>query len=207
MELLEAIKSRRSVRKYQDRTVPRQVVEELLRDALWAPSNANKQQWEIVVVGSETRQRLGELVRLANRYMKTKLEEDFPTKPHIVEGILRYFEDLGGAPLILLVYIPLRAQPDPDTAGDYELASFHFERKTNLEAAAAVGYNIALLAHDRGLATCWMTGPTFVEEQINQFLKISGKELVCLMPLGYPDQSPKAPPRKGDPIRWVDVED
>lgn len=205
MELLEAIKTRRSVRKYKNEPVPRAVVEELLNDALWAPSNANKQEWHLVVVGGETRHKLGEIVKEANTYMKLKLEEDFPTKPHIVSGTLRYFEDLGGAPLVILIYVPWREQPGPG-ASDYEIEAWHFERKTNIEAASAVAYNITLLAHSRGLATCWMTGPTFVDDKINEFMGIEDKELVCLLPLGYPDQEPKAPPRKGDPIEWVDFE-
>ena len=45
MELTEAIRKRRSVRKYRDEAVPAEVLEELLNLACWAPSAENEQPW------------------------------------------------------------------------------------------------------------------------------------------------------------------
>ena len=45
MELMEAIRTRRSVRRYQDREVPRELLEELMEAACWAPSADNLQPW------------------------------------------------------------------------------------------------------------------------------------------------------------------
>jgi nitroreductase len=42
-----------------------------------------------------------------------------------------------------------------------------------------------------------------MEEEINAFLGMEGRELVSIVPLGYPDQSPPAPPRKENVVRWV----
>ncbi len=50
METLEAIHTRRSVRKYTDRQVPRELVTELLRAAMSAPSAVNSQPWIFIVV-------------------------------------------------------------------------------------------------------------------------------------------------------------
>jgi nitroreductase len=50
MKTLEAIHTRRSIRKYQDRPVPRQVIDQLLAAAMQAPSARNQQPWEFVVV-------------------------------------------------------------------------------------------------------------------------------------------------------------
>ena len=38
MELMNAIRERRSVRKYQEEPVPREVLEQVLESACWAPS-------------------------------------------------------------------------------------------------------------------------------------------------------------------------
>lgn len=203
MELREAIKTRRSVRKYLDRPVPREVLEPILNDALWAPSNANKQQWQVIAVAGEQREGLVEVVQNCQKYIRLKLEEDFPDKPHIVESILKYFQDFGGAPVLILVYIPRSKEPDPQAATEYEHLAYVFERRTNTESAAALAYNITLLAHEAGLATCWMTGPTYVDQKVNQYLGLEGQELICFLALGYSDQTPKAPPRKGQPISYV----
>lgn len=50
MDALEAILSRRSIRKYTDRPVPEETVKELLKAAMSAPSANNVQPWEFVVI-------------------------------------------------------------------------------------------------------------------------------------------------------------
>jgi nitroreductase len=50
MDALEAIRTRRSIRRYEDRAVPEDLVEEVLRAAMMAPSAVNKQPWHFVVI-------------------------------------------------------------------------------------------------------------------------------------------------------------
>ena len=50
MDTLEAIRTRRSVRKYQDRPVPEELVQKLLAAAMSAPSARNEQPWRFVVI-------------------------------------------------------------------------------------------------------------------------------------------------------------
>ncbi|HJO06791.1 MAG TPA: nitroreductase family protein, partial [Chloroflexota bacterium] len=50
MELREALVGRRTVRRFLDRPVPRDTVEQLIDAARWAPSACNLQLWEFVVV-------------------------------------------------------------------------------------------------------------------------------------------------------------
>jgi len=50
MELYEAIRTRRSVRSYQDGDVSDDVIERLLRAAMLAPSAGNQQPWCFIVV-------------------------------------------------------------------------------------------------------------------------------------------------------------
>lgn len=50
METLEAIHTRRSIRKYTDRPVPEELVTELLRAAMSAPSAVNAQTWVFIII-------------------------------------------------------------------------------------------------------------------------------------------------------------
>ncbi|MFW6104337.1 MAG: nitroreductase family protein [Candidatus Bipolaricaulota bacterium] len=50
MEVSEAIRSRRSIRKFQDRRIPQDVLEELVDYARLAPSGMNKQPLEFIIV-------------------------------------------------------------------------------------------------------------------------------------------------------------
>lgn len=50
MEVLQAIRGRRSIRRYTDRPVSKEVLETLLDAARWAPSGGNQQRWRFIVV-------------------------------------------------------------------------------------------------------------------------------------------------------------
>ena len=59
---LELLFKRRSIRKYQERTVSKEDTEQILRAAMAAPSASNKQPWQYVVI--ESRETLNKLVGL-----------------------------------------------------------------------------------------------------------------------------------------------
>lgn len=54
MELLEALLTRRSVRKYRNQPIPSELVEKILEVAIQAPTSCNRQLWYFVVVNRET---------------------------------------------------------------------------------------------------------------------------------------------------------
>ncbi|HXZ36796.1 MAG TPA: nitroreductase family protein, partial [Thermodesulfobacteriota bacterium] len=56
MELAEAIKGRRSIRKFKAQPVPREKLEKILELAMWAPSGMNRQDWYFVVVQGPKRE-------------------------------------------------------------------------------------------------------------------------------------------------------
>jgi len=53
MDVREAIFKRRSVRKFQNKHVDKQIIESLLEDAMAAPSACNKQPWEFYVIENQ----------------------------------------------------------------------------------------------------------------------------------------------------------
>jgi nitroreductase len=50
MDTIEAILTRRSIRRYTERAVPPEIVESLLKAAMYAPSARNAQSWHFVVI-------------------------------------------------------------------------------------------------------------------------------------------------------------
>jgi nitroreductase len=50
VEVLEAIKTRRSIRRFKKEPVPLELIEKLLEAGRWAPSSANTQPWEFIVI-------------------------------------------------------------------------------------------------------------------------------------------------------------
>lgn len=57
MNVHELIKTRRSVRAYQDKPIPEEVLGRVLESARWAPSARNLQPWKLVLVRDEARRR------------------------------------------------------------------------------------------------------------------------------------------------------
>ncbi|MDY0266539.1 MAG: nitroreductase family protein [Methanimicrococcus sp.] len=53
MDLNEALYTRRSVRKYQDKTVPIERIEEAVKAAMFAPSARNQQPWEFIIINKK----------------------------------------------------------------------------------------------------------------------------------------------------------
>ena len=70
---MDAISNRRSIRKYQDRRVENEKIENLLRATMQAPSAVNQQPWEIIVV--ENKDTLKELSEMSPY---SKMVEDAP---------------------------------------------------------------------------------------------------------------------------------
>jgi nitroreductase len=54
MELIEAVKTRKSIRSFRSSPIPKQVLETILENALHAPSWANTQPWELAVVSGSS---------------------------------------------------------------------------------------------------------------------------------------------------------
>ena len=64
MDILNLLKSRRSIRVYQDKPIPQDLLLQILEAGRWAPTGANLQPWHfIVITDQETRRRIGEVAR------------------------------------------------------------------------------------------------------------------------------------------------
>ena len=167
-ELMKAIKDRRSIRKYEDKMVPDDFLNQVLEAVQWAPSWANTQCWEIIVVKEQaTKQKLQETMGKGN-----------PATKAIVD-----------APVILAVCGKLKS------SGYYkEQVTTKFGDWFMFDLGLAT-QNLCLAAHDLGLGTV-IVG-LFDHDKAAQALGLpEGYELVSLIPLGYPAKISSAPKRR-----------
>lgn len=189
MELMEAIAGRRSVRRFREEAIPREVLEELLTAACWAPSAENTQPWYfLALTGSEDIQELQTTMEQVSEQMRPYLEEAFPGQPRVVARTTSFLRHLGGAPVYVLVFLQ-------------EDCAAH-ARDSMIESAAAAIQNLLLSAHDHGLGACWVNAATalgYGPALRERFAPDKG-EFVSMISLGYPDRWAVAPPRK--PGRW-----
>lgn len=89
MEVIEAIRSRRSIRRFKPDPVPREVLEKLLENCRWAPSSRNTQPWELLILGGkvmeEVKARLTEKVK-AKAKVNLDVSAPDPPEPHITRA-------------------------------------------------------------------------------------------------------------------------
>lgn len=76
MELIEGLKTRRSIRSYQEKEVPDSTIEELLDISRWAPSASNNQPWRFVVVKDKKRK----------AHLRGGFRDIIPVSKHILEA-------------------------------------------------------------------------------------------------------------------------
>lgn len=186
-ETLDAIiRGRRSIRKYKRDTVPLQVLERVVESALWAPSGWGKQECSFVVVQGPVRERLQRIFCQALPEVRPILEQIYPTQPDYVESLMDFFSTYGEAPVLVLAY----AGQLPDGTDDF------------LTTAVAL-QNLFLVAHESGLGSTWTDVMRLREDEINKVVDIHGQRLVCIAPLGYPDETPIPTARREGRVRWI----
>jgi len=77
LDLIEAIRSRRSIRVFKPDPVPRKVLEELLDICRWSPSSRNTQPWEFALLGGKVMEKVK--ARLTEKVKaKAPSERDMP---------------------------------------------------------------------------------------------------------------------------------
>ncbi len=200
-DLMRVVRSRRSVRRYEDRPVDRDVVARLLESASWAPSAGNRQDWSFVVVSSpDVKQRMADAAREAWRAILDRIQGQ-----PLAEEIERYsatFHWFAAAPVVIVVAArrtaSFMAHLLGEDAGDASGA------KTS---AAMAAQNLMLAAQALGLGTCCMTGALAARKEMARVLGLPARqEIVCLIALGYPAEEPAPPPRKpvDDIARFVE---
>ncbi len=173
MELFQAIRERRSVRRFTDRPVEREKLEAILEAVRLAPSWANLQCWRFIVVQDPAvRARLSELSYI-EAFFAPKGYKTNPAQKGIAE-----------APVVIV------ACADPAESGDLG------EQPYYLADLGIAAQNLMLAAHGLGLGTVFVG--VFDEEKIRELLGIpAGIRIVGLFPLGYPPEGEKkGPPRK-----------
>ena len=171
METIQAIRSRRSVRKYQQRLVPHEVIEQIVADAAYAPSWKNTQIARYIVV--------------TDKEKKDKLADN------CMLGFAYNQKTTHGAPaLVVLTMIKERSGYERD-------GSFSTPKEAGFEMfdAGIAAQTFCLAAWERGVGTV-ITG-YFDEEKITRLLNLPENQKVgCVIGLGYPDEEPAAPKRK-----------
>ena len=177
--VIEAIRTRRSVRKFRpDKTPSKDAVSALLEAATWAPNHHMTEPWRFVVIAKDDRIRLAEVMTSA--YVAAA-----GAAPPPPEGVEREKNRPLTAPVIIAVI------SSPKQAGNVI-------PQEEMVAAGAAVQNLLLAAHAMGLGANVRTGAHAYSEAVRQFLEMrQGESLVGFVYLGYPLEPPLPGKRSG----------
>jgi len=172
MDLDEALRGRRSIRRYLDKSVPEEYVREIIEAATFAPSAKNGQQWRFTVLSGVAKKTLTDLFRrelekVSKRVGREHMGSSFPSC-----SIMEI------APVVVMVW----------NAGERGW-------ETEIHSVAASIQNMLLKAHALGLGTLWIGDIFTTIEALKQHLGKPWK-LMAAIALGWSAHNPEPQPRK-----------
>ena len=171
MNAIDCIKTRRSIRKFQDRPVDTALIEEVVAAAAYSPTWQNTQTARYYAV--------------VDPDLKKKIAE---------ECVMGYEHNAGiinGAPL-LVVMGTIHGRAGFEKDGTYSTSK---EDRWEVFDAGICAQTFCLAAHDAGLGTVILG--VYDEKAVAEALDLPEDQIAsCLIAVGYPDQEPAAPKRK-----------
>lgn len=195
-QVIQAIYGRRSVRNYKPDPVPDEILLELIKAGIYAPTARNQQLWRFIVVTNKA-----EIDKYADR-AKLLWKKNPALKVAAAlgiggPGIKRYAKMMDSSDLHLFHHAPALV--------------FIFAPKGRLvaEDCACAAENMMLAAKSLGLGSCWigLAGPLGADKKTLSDLKVpKGYRLMATVVFGYPaSETQKAPARNEDVlINWIE---
>ncbi len=189
-DLLELMKSRRSIRQFTARELTRSQIDAILEAARWAPSNHNRQGWKFVVF-----QDAQTIAGLADQ-IRGSVRRSLQAAPRLVaeraEEIVHFAGAFERAPVVILAMH--KAGP---AIGKSLLAAATSDLASGEAISTAMAcQNVLLAAHAMELGACVMTAPLLAADVWKSVDLPVGFEPTCLIAVGYPADTPEPPRRK-----------
>lgn len=170
MNAVECIKGRRSIRKFKADSIDHQLIEEIIETASYAPSWKHTQITRYIAIEGELKDKIA-----------SECTSAYPHNGEIMKE----------APMLIAVTI-IKNRSGFERDGSFSTPK---EGGWQMFDAGVAAQSFCLAAHDKGLGTVIMG--IFDEAPAASLLEIpEERELVCLIPIGYPDEAPVAPRRK-----------
>jgi nitroreductase len=196
MDIMEAIRLRKSIRGYKPDPVPREVLREILETATRAPSSMNTQPWEITVV---TGQALDNIKQAMTEMLKIGATPHplSPSRPF--EGVYRQRQIEVAVQIFKLMGIARedmekraewlgRGQRYYDAPAVFFISIDNSLQERTLLDIGALAQTICLIALNYSLGTCIDDQGIPPAEVVKKFTSIpQSKRIAMCIAVGYPD--------------------
>lgn len=194
--MMKEIETRRSIRKFSGRDVPREMLERIVKAGLCAPSAKNRQPWRfIVTTGSSKESALSAMERGLER---EKREPFLPESSGNLADAENTLKVMRQASAVIFVVNTLGAELARTLTVNervYEICS--------AQSIGAAIQNMSLAAVELGLGSLWVCNTFFAQPELNEWLNTDG-ELFAALAVGYPAEFPPPRPRKpiSEAVEW-----
>jgi len=202
--LEKLIKGRRSIRTWQDKQVPEELLIKAVELATWAPNAGNQQSWRFyIMVNRVTINAIADALQSSVNEMAS-----WPESAAFKSELTGWRERacfFRSAPAAIAV-----------AAGQYQslvdkvlsprekfdnhamvIRQWRNTASSRLQTAASASAYLLLVLHQMGLGAVWMTGPMQIKGDIENILRVSpGWDIVAFIPVGYPADKPRPGERK-----------
>lgn len=184
----EAIYSRRSIRQYEEKPIPGNILEQIIDAGRVAPSAKNRQPWKYLVYNGKAKEKLLAIMRegIENEELEPKL-------PLSISGISDAYNTLRimeAAPTVMMVF---------NTNGKSPFIQINVDdRFTEMNDLLSIGAsieNMLLKAEELNIGTLWIGNTCFAYQKLIDYIG-SDAELVGAVALGYKAEFPLMRPRK-----------
>jgi len=183
-----AIFGRRSIRKFSNKSVPKEIIDTIISAGMVASSAKNRQPWKCIVLGNKHKEEF-----LACMEMGIKREETNTMLPQSKSGLtdakntLRIMRE---APVLIVIL---------NTNGKSPFVSLNADERfteicDNLSIGAFIE-NMLLQAQELGIGTLWIANTCFAYRELISYLNTEF-QLTGAIALGYANENPTAIPRK-----------
>jgi len=197
MNTLEAIRTRKSVRKFLTTAVPAEIIENILLAGMEAPSTKNSQPWKYYVIQGNAKEKLVELMNAGlNSFGDSQTLRRLPFYASVT-GSIRVMQS---APVVVLVFNTGIHTMNSD--GSLEA---RFMDCGAMQTMGAAIQNMLLAATEQGLSSLWMCDVYFAYEQICSWLR-EQSQLTAAVALGYEDGAATKPTRHNlnDHVKYME---
>ncbi len=185
----EVIYNRRSIRKYLDKQVSKELIEQIIDAGRVAPSAKNRQPWRYIVLGGESKSEF-----LEHMWKGILREENecamLPDSANGLADAKNTWNIMTQAPILIVVINDNGKNPFDEINAD----SRFVEICDTLSIGASIE-NMLLKATELGLGTLWIANTCYAYKELTQYLETS-QQLVGAIALGYANEAPMQRPRK-----------
>jgi nitroreductase len=200
MDLFDAIKGRKSIRRFKPTPVPDEVINKIIDAGRLAPSANNTQPWRFIVIKDRALlKQMAEAVREMVSKMIPYAESEKQAQ-RLAAYKSTYYTFFEHAPVVIAVCMEGYSAGTDQLLARMGYAPEEIKRLRplpGLQSVSAAIEHMLLAVHALGYGSCWMTGPLVAQETFGRLLGY-GKEtfIAALLPIGLPDEDPPVRSRK-----------